>query len=125
MVIIIIIVDKMTVLGVIILLQFVAVPEILNLVQKLSWMLIFTFQRIKEKIEEERRSGVHEDHSAFVFAVLSHGCEGGYIYGSDGNGTSGRIHVENEIISKFDRWNCVALRDTPKIFIIHSCRGPG
>lgn len=55
---------------------------------------------------------------AFVFIILSHGCEEG-IYGVDGK----VLDIEKDILLPFSADSCPTLADKPKIFIMQACRG--
>ena len=66
------------------------------------------------KILEKPLSAYH----GLVVFIMTHGGEGGKLFGSDGK----HIAVE-EIASLFNASNCPALIDKPKIFVIQACRG--
>jgi len=66
------------------------------------------------KILEKPLSSYH----GLVVFVMTHGGEGGKLFGSDGE----HITIE-EIASLFNANNCPELIDKPKIFVIQACRG--
>ena len=66
------------------------------------------------KILEKPLSAYH----GLVIFIMTHGGEGGKLFGSDGK----HITVE-EIATLFNASNCPALMDKPKIFVIQACRG--
>ena len=66
------------------------------------------------KILEKPLSAYH----GLVVFIMTHGAEGGRLFGSDGK----HITVE-EIATLFNASNCPALIDKPKIFVIQACRG--
>ena len=66
------------------------------------------------KILEKPLSAYH----GLVVFIMTHGGEGGKLFGSDGK------HItDEEIATLFNASNCPALIDKPKIFLIQTCRG--
>ena len=62
--------------------------------------------------------GAHSNHSALLVFIMTHGLAGDMLYGSDGELVSLK-----ELAAIFEANNCPALKDKPKIFILHCCRG--
>ena len=63
----------------------------------------------------------NERSDAFVLIILSHGFEGGLIYGTDSDENG--LRVERDIVVQFNDRNCPALMGKPKMFFFNTCRG--
>ena len=72
-------------------------------------------QKIAAKILENPLSS---DYSGLMVFIMTHGDEGGQLYGSDGNTV-----VTKNIATLFNASNCKVLQEKPKIFVIQACRG--
>ena len=73
-----------------------------------------------ETIFDEMKSRNHSECDSFVCCLLTHGADGGCIYGSD----SEKVEL-NTLISKLNGANCISLFGKPKLFFIQACRGKG
>ena len=62
--------------------------------------------------------GSHSTYSALLLFIMTHGSTGDMLYGSDG-----KLVSLKELAAIFEATNCPALKDKPKIFILHYCRG--
>ena len=72
-------------------------------------------QKIAAKILENPLSS---DYSGLMVFIMTHGDEGGQLYGSDG-----KTVVTKNIATLFNASNCPVLLEKPKIFVIQACRG--
>ena len=72
-------------------------------------------QKIAAKILENPLSS---NYSGLMVFIMTHGGEGGQLYGSDGEAV-----VTKDIATLFNASNCTVLHEKPKIFIIQACRG--
>lgn len=72
-------------------------------------------QKIAAKILENPLSS---DYSGLMVFIMTHGDEGGQLYGSDGETV-----VTKNIATLFNASNCPVLLEKPKIFVIQACRG--
>ena len=64
--------------------------------------------------------GPHSTYSALLLFIMTHGSADDMLYGSDGELVSLK-----ELAEIFEAANCPALKDKPKILILHYCRGKG
>ena len=62
--------------------------------------------------------GPHATYSALLLFIMTHGSSGDMLYGSDGE-----LISLKELTAIFEATNCPALKNKPKIFILHYCRG--
>nr|VZI03839.1 unnamed protein product [Spirometra erinaceieuropaei] len=67
-------------------------------------------------VEAESKAN-HADADTFVMVLLSHGDDGGLIYGTDG-----AVYLEN-LIKPFRGDSCPDLAGKPKMFFVQACRG--
>ena len=73
-----------------------------------------------DTIFDEMKARDHSGYDSFVCCLLTHGADGGFIYGSD----SEKLEL-NGLISKLNAANCKSLYGKPKLFFIQACRGKG
>ena len=73
---------------------------------------------IKKKVEKFSKDLSHHQAQACVVCIMSHGGEGGKIYGTDGEHV-----VLSELKAFFNNVNCKALHNKPKLFFVQACRG--
>ena len=66
------------------------------------------------------RSGLSKDNSGLLVFIMTHGTTDDRLYGSDGKPISLK-----QLVEMFEIDKCLHLKDKPKIFIIHACRGDG
>ena len=66
------------------------------------------------------KCGLSKDNSGLLVFIMTHGTTDDRLYGSDGN----PIPLK-QIAEIFEINKCPLLKDKPKIFIIHACRGDG
>ena len=76
-------------------------------------------QKMKSVLEVEK-GNLSEETSALLVFIMTHGDKGDMLYGSDNN-----LIPLKELVEIFESDKCEYLRDKPKIFIIHACRGDG
>ncbi|XP_074660329.1 caspase-3-like [Tubulanus polymorphus] len=75
-------------------------------------------QQMKEIMQAEAEHPIHKESDAFVCVILSHGCAGNKVYGTDGK----TVGID-ELVAPFKGDKCEALRGKPKLFFIQACQG--
>ena len=63
--------------------------------------------------------GPQSTYSGLLLFIMTHGTNGDMLYGSDGE-----LVALDKLAAIFEADKCPALKDKPKIFILHYCRGP-
>ena len=76
-----------------------------------------TAQEMKDKLASAVNP--QSTYSGLLLFIMTHGANGDTLYGSDG----GQVALD-ELAAIFEADKCPALKDKPKIFILHYCRGP-
>ena len=76
-----------------------------------------TAQEMKDKLAPA--VGPQSTYSGLLLFIMTHGANGDTLYGSDGESVA-----LDELAAIFEADKCPALKDKPKIFILHYCRGP-
>ena len=79
-----------------------------------------TAQQMKDALSLAR-SSLSEDTSGLLVFIMTHGTTDDRLYGSDDNNP---ISLK-QLVELFESDKCPLLKDKPKIFIIHACRGDG
>ena len=74
---------------------------------------------MKSALKKEKDKLSKETSGLLVF-IMTHGAKGDKLYGVDDND----IPLK-ELVEMFESDKCEYLRNKPKIFIIHACRGGG
>jgi hypothetical protein len=83
-----------------------------------------TRDQMIEAIEDAKKYPYHKTADAFVLIILSHGGEGGKIYGVDApNADNGYLIVNRDITVNFNDRHLPNLRGKPKMFFLNTCRG--
>jgi hypothetical protein len=83
-----------------------------------------TRDQMIEAIEDAKQYPYHKKADAFVLIILSHGGEGGKIYGVDATDAgNGYLIVNRDITVNFNDRHLPYLREKPKMFFINACRG--
>ncbi len=83
-----------------------------------------TRDQMIEAIEDAKKYPYHKKADAFVLIILSHGGDGGKIYGVDApDADNGYLIVNRDITVNFNDRHLRDLRDKPKMFFLNTCRG--
>ena len=76
-------------------------------------------EKMKSVLEVEK-GNLSEETSGLLVFIMTHGAKEDKLYGSDD-----KLIPLKELVEMFESDKCEYLRNKPKIFIIHACRGDG